>query len=190
MGFYKGKGCWGYCLFQEIGMETPGMMLKREREARGLTIKYIAAETKISETSLVAIENNEFEAFAAEVFVRGFLRNYARALSLSAEEVISSYEAFKNQSAQCVEPATELARDTVREATAANTNEERTSSVPNFRFAYLVVALIMVASIALSVAMTGTGEAGESDGQFPQIDQDVDESPFLVSNPQEGWNLK
>ena len=170
-------------------METPGMMLKREREARGLTIKYIAAETKISETSLVAIENNNFDAFAAEVFVRGFLRNYARALSLSAEEVISAYEALKNQTAQRIEPTMEVARDTVREAAAANTNEERSSSVPNSRFA-LVVALLIIASIALSVVITGTGEAGENDGQFPVIDQNVDESPYLVSNPQEGWNLK
>ena len=76
-------------------METPGIMLKREREARGLTIKYIASETKISEPSIMAIENNDFDSFPAEVFVRGFLRNYARVLSIPSEEIIHAYESGK-----------------------------------------------------------------------------------------------
>jgi len=168
-------------------METPGMMLKREREARGLTIKYIAQETKISESSLIAIENNAFDEFPAEVFVRGFLRNYARALSLSAEEIMSAYEELKNQTSHTLEPVAETARETVREAVAANTNEE-SASVPNFRFAYLVIVLIAIASISLSVAFSSTGEAGENDGLYPQTNSQIDDSPFLVSSPSTNEN--
>ncbi len=173
-------------------METPGMMLKREREARGLTIKYFAAETKISESSLIAIENNDFDAFPAEVFVRGFLRNYARALSLSSDEVIAAYESLKNQSVQHVKPVVEDVRDSVREAVAANTDEEVSESheAHNFRFAYLVVVLIAIASISLSVVFTGTGEASENEGYYPEETQDVEESPFLISNTSEGWIIQ
>ena len=63
-------------------METPGLILKREREARGLTLLELSKVTRIPEASLEAIENNNFEDLPAEVFVRGFLRNYARQLSI------------------------------------------------------------------------------------------------------------
>ena len=71
-------------------METPGLLLKREREARGLTIAELARITRISETALENIEKNAFDEFPAQVFVRGFLRNYARQLSIPAEEIMES----------------------------------------------------------------------------------------------------
>ena len=48
-------------------METPGLLLKREREARGLTIAELARITRISETALENIEKNAFDEFPAQV---------------------------------------------------------------------------------------------------------------------------
>lgn len=168
-------------------METPGIMLKREREARGLTIKYIAAETKISESSITAIEDNQFDVFPAEVFVRGFLRNYARALSIPAEEIIHAYESFKNQtSATTHDTVAEVIQQATASEKAANNNEDVVFS-HSFRFAYLAIILLVVASIGLSVVFTGIGEAEESHGYYPELSQDEEESPFLISNTSEGW---
>ena len=83
-------------------METPGLLLKREREARGLTIAELARITRISETALENIEKNAFDEFPAQVFVRGFLRNYARQLSIPAEEIMESYDAWMRQSKKSV----------------------------------------------------------------------------------------
>ncbi len=168
-------------------METPGIMLKREREARGLTIKYIAAETKISESSIMAIEDNNFDSFPAEVFVRGFLRNYARVLSIPSEEIIHAYESFKNQTTQTTHVSV---AEVIKEATAADkasNNNEDVMASHSFRFAYLAVIILIFASIGLSVAFTGTGEAEESNGYYPEASQDEEESPFLRSNTSEGW---
>jgi cytoskeletal protein RodZ len=169
-------------------METPGIMLKREREARGLTIKYIASETKISESSIAAIEDNNFNAFPAEVFVRGFLRNYARALALPSEEIILAYESYKNQTSQTPEHVSvaDTVQDAISAEKAANNNDEAIAS-HSFRFAYLAIILLVVASIGLSVVFTGTGEAEESNGYYPEASQDEEESPFLISNTSDGW---
>lgn len=168
-------------------METPGIMLKREREARGLTIKYIASETKISESSIAAIEDNNFDAFPAEVFVRGFLRNYARALALPSEEIILAYESYKNQTSQTShDSVVNTVQVAIATEKAANNNEDAITS-HSFRFAYLAIMLLVVASIGLSVVFTSTGEAEESNGYYPEASQDEEESPFLISNTSDGW---
>lgn len=177
-------------------METPGMILKREREAKGLTLRELAKVTRIPDASLLAIENNDFEIFPAEVFVRGFLRNYARELEISSHDIMSSYDHLKAQKGHHfvnqhvasrdvdVVPLV-IAREDDRLA-AANTDEEMTKH-GSFRFAYLVVALIAVASIGLSLIFTGVGEAEESDGAFLEATDEGTESPFIISNTSEGW---
>jgi cytoskeletal protein RodZ len=71
-------------------METSlGAFLKSEREARQKTIQQIAAETKVPEASLFAIESDRLDDLPGEVFVRGFLRAYSRALEIDPETVLA-----------------------------------------------------------------------------------------------------
>ena len=173
-------------------METPGLMLKREREARGLTLTELAKVTRIPEASLLSIENNNFEDFPAEVFVRGFLRNYARQLSIPADEIIQSYECWlRQQSPRAVTTEiTELPTESkaitfkTQEAPVAENDD---MPRPSFRFAYIAIILIAVASLGLSVLFVGNGEAEESDADFSIQSNDASESPFLISNTSEGW---
>ncbi len=78
-------------------METAGMILRREREVRGLSLREISGVTRISVASLQAIEEDDFEQFSAEVFVRGFLRNYAKELQVSEAEILAAYDAQRFQ---------------------------------------------------------------------------------------------
>ena len=75
-------------------MTDVGEYLRREREAREVSLKEISNATKISVEFLQAIENNEFEKLPAEVFVIGFIRNYARYLGLNEDDVIHMYKEF------------------------------------------------------------------------------------------------
>lgn len=169
-------------------METPGLMLKREREARGMTLCELSKVTRIPESALEHIENNEFDEFPAEVFVRGFLRNYARQLSLSADEVIQAYENLGHSCSQKTEIAenntVEYAPTAAEAPRAANTDDEYR---PTFRFAYIAIIFIAFASIGLSVFFMSTGEAEETDADFNVQPGESVESPFLISNTSEGW---
>ncbi|MBO4350124.1 MAG: helix-turn-helix domain-containing protein [Proteobacteria bacterium] len=173
-------------------METPGLMLKREREARGMTLSELAKVTRIPESSLMSIENNNFDEFPAEVFVRGFLRNYARQLSIPADDIMQAYESWIRQQTpraivnEITENNTEsksLALNPKEPVTAENDDMPRTS----FRFAYIAIILIAIASLGLSALFVGNGEAEESDADFSIQSTEASESPFLISNTSEGW---
>ena len=68
-----------------------GEELRREREIRGISLKEIADATKISKRFLEAIERNDHRTLPAPVFTRGFVREYARYLGLSCEEMVNRY---------------------------------------------------------------------------------------------------
>src|SRR5947199_3817341 len=72
-------------------LATFGEELKREREIRGISLKEIADETKISKRFLEALERNDHKTLPAPVFTRGFVRQYARYLGLNAEDMVNRY---------------------------------------------------------------------------------------------------
>lgn len=80
-------------------MESFGDYLKREREMRGVQLREVAQITKITVRALDALENARFEELGGEIFVRGFLRNYARYLGLDPEDVVLRYEEYRLQTA-------------------------------------------------------------------------------------------
>ena len=78
-------------------MESIGKHLRQAREQRGLNIDQIARETNISRHYLVALEEDRYDAFPAEPYVIGFLRNYADHLGLDTEDLIGKYRTLKIQ---------------------------------------------------------------------------------------------
>ncbi|MFQ5878032.1 MAG: helix-turn-helix domain-containing protein [Acidobacteriota bacterium] len=68
-----------------------GAELSRERQRLGLSLESIAETTKVRIHHLKAIEEERFGALPAGVFVRGFLKEYARCLSLAPDEVADQY---------------------------------------------------------------------------------------------------
>jgi hypothetical protein len=65
--------------------------LRAQRERVSLSIEDIARVTKIPERSLRQLEEGKFEELPADVFVRGFLRSYARVVGVNADEVVRRY---------------------------------------------------------------------------------------------------
>ncbi len=72
-------------------METLGPYLRNAREAKGLDLRDAAQQTRISINYLKAIEEEDFAKLPGEVFVKGFLKNYARFLQLNESEVMERY---------------------------------------------------------------------------------------------------
>ncbi|NOY94544.1 MAG: helix-turn-helix domain-containing protein [Deltaproteobacteria bacterium] len=72
-------------------MPTVGAMLKAEREIRQISLEEVAQVTRIPLQSLRRLEADELESLPGEVFVRGFLRSYARALDLDPDQVLTAH---------------------------------------------------------------------------------------------------
>jgi cytoskeletal protein RodZ len=64
-----------------------GAQLKAAREARGLTLEQVAAETRIPQRHLVTIEAGNFAALPARTYAIGFTRTYAKAVGLDDGQV-------------------------------------------------------------------------------------------------------
>lgn len=71
--------------------EYSGALLKRFRESAGLDLREISDRTKIGIGYLSAIEEESFAELPAQVYVRGFLVEYARMLDLDVPRVLDTY---------------------------------------------------------------------------------------------------
>ena len=78
-------------------MESIGEKLRKAREQLGRSVEEIARETNITKRYIVALENEDFDAFPGEPYLVGFLRTYAETLGLSSDEVVALYKNFKIQ---------------------------------------------------------------------------------------------
>jgi hypothetical protein len=65
--------------------------LRAQRDRASLSIEDIARVTRIPERSIRQLEEGRFEELPADVFVRGFLRSYARVIGVSADDVVRRY---------------------------------------------------------------------------------------------------
>ena len=63
-----------------------GADLKRIREARGISLRDIALQSKIGMRILEYIEEDRLPYLPAPVYLRGFLQEYARAVGLDPRE--------------------------------------------------------------------------------------------------------
>jgi len=71
--------------------EPVGSFLKRTRLSQHKTIEDVAGITRIHSSTLKYIEEGVMDKLPAEVFVRGFIKLYARHLGLDPDETISTY---------------------------------------------------------------------------------------------------
>jgi cytoskeleton protein RodZ len=84
-------------------MPALGERFRAAREARGLTLSDVAEQIRIRSVYLAAIEDENWTAIGAAVYVRGFLRTYARFLGLDPEETVAVF----NQAASASPPPTQ-----------------------------------------------------------------------------------
>jgi len=117
-------------------MSALGDAFRSAREARGFTLSDVAEHIHIRSVYLAAIEAEDWSAIGAPVYVRGFIRTYARFLGLDAEELAERF------SAQA--PSADLSAS----APAAVDDHEGDRRGPTIRaLAAIFVALVLVAFV-------------------------------------------
>jgi cytoskeletal protein RodZ len=76
-------------------MTSVGEHLRKLREAKRMSLAEVSRETRVPIASVERIEADRFDELPGEVFVRGFLRAYAKALDVPADEVLARYTASR-----------------------------------------------------------------------------------------------
>ncbi len=76
---------------------TPGELLRQGREASGLSLQEDATKLHLHQRIVEALEHDDEAQLPTPIYVRGYLRNYARLLGLDSEAVLAAYDARDNQ---------------------------------------------------------------------------------------------
>ncbi len=69
-------------------MPSVGEQLRRAREAQKLGVQEVVDLTKIRGDHLRALEAGDYSVFSAPVYIRGFVRAYARLLKLDVDQIL------------------------------------------------------------------------------------------------------
>src|ERR1700752_4411443 len=85
-------------------MPALGERFRAAREARGLSLSDVSEQIRIRSVYLAAIEEEQWSDIGAPVYIRGFLRTYARFLGLDPEEVVATFNATGSPAARGTPP--------------------------------------------------------------------------------------
>ena len=75
-------------------MQTIGERLEEARKRKGVSIREAAETTKIRGDYLQKFEANSFDVDLPALYVRGFLRSYARFLDIDPERIVNDFDAL------------------------------------------------------------------------------------------------
>lgn len=85
-------------------MPSVAEQLKAERERQGRSVHDVANITNIKTDHIRALESGDWDAFGAQVYIRGFTRTYAKELRLDVPRIMSELEAELGQSGEYSAP--------------------------------------------------------------------------------------
>lgn len=126
-----------------------GSTLRSARESRGISLEAAEDGTKIRRKYLEAIESENFDFLPGRVYVKGFLKNYAKYLGLSPDEVVAAYE----------ERVPNVEREEDAQASGKITNVERTGGGKLLKWAAGIAVVGLVVSYIYYPSLAGKMES-------------------------------
>ncbi|SVB80081.1 uncharacterized protein METZ01_LOCUS232935, partial [marine metagenome] len=117
--------------------EDFGAYLKSERELRGVTLEELHSKTKIPVRYLKALEKNQFDKLPEEVFIKGYIRSFAKIIGAKEDELLSTYI------------------DITKTASFTDTNNQTTSNQKHFTFEPKFIFVLTIIVLFLSGSVWG-----------------------------------
>lgn len=75
-------------------IKTPGILLREARQAKNLKYEDVAKQMHLSVQWVKNLEKDNYSQAPALIYVRGYLRAYARCVGLIPEEVMAAFDAL------------------------------------------------------------------------------------------------
>ncbi len=82
---------------------TIGEQLRLAREERGIALREISNQTRISMRYLEAIETNDYKRLPGGIFNRSFVKAYARCVDFDEKQAVEGYTRFMREQGQAVD---------------------------------------------------------------------------------------
>jgi len=124
-------------------MTSVGQHLRDLRVAKRMSVAEVSRATRVPIVSVERIEADRFDELPGEVFVRGFLRAYARAVDVAPDEVLARYTASRRVAWVTPLPIT---------------SPVRPARTRRFGVAIAFVLLLILFTLALSIVLRPRGD--------------------------------
>ena len=86
---------------------SPGKKLQAAREAKGIALGDVSRDTRISATTLKALEEEDFEFLPRGIYTRAFIKMYCGVLGLEAEVILDEFiEKYPDEVGQIIKSDT------------------------------------------------------------------------------------
>lgn len=152
-------------------MKEIGVLLKRAREESGKTLDDVANDTKIRKKYLKGIEEGDFNIIpGGEVYIKGFIKNYAGSIGLDGDEVIEKYKELKEsleEKGNIFEKETD--NEYLRKSAKTKIETQAINSSKFFLFLFsimiVVIAIVLVIKIKPALEVKPSNEINNQENQ-------------------------
>lgn len=130
-----------------------GGKLRQAREGRGISLRQIAANTKISVAALEALERNDISKLPGGIFSRSFVRSYATEVGLDPEETVREFlERFQGEPAPDHAPVVHVPDEEI----AFEERKQRYAKI----FVIAIAAMLIAAAVLVYVLLRNRPDDG------------------------------
>lgn len=143
---------------------TIGEKLRLAREERGISLRDISEQTRISMRYLQAIETDDYKRLPGGIFNRSFIKSYARYIGFDEKEAIEAYATTLRQKGEPFEEPTTLPKSLVY--TDANSTR---SPLVTLLLAIIILGVLSLGAYAALHWYQRRTEPRGSGGQGPSV---------------------
>jgi cytoskeleton protein RodZ len=139
-------------------MDDFGGKLRQARERRGISLRQIAASTKISAAALEALERNDISKLPGGIFSRAFVRSYATEVGLDPDDTVREFlERFNQEPAPTAEAVAAAIPEEEREF------KERQRKAAKIAIAGAAVIVLILAALVMAYRARAAARAREQE---------------------------
>lgn len=146
-----------------------GDRLKQARTAKGFTLDDLQSITKIQKRYLSGIENEDYSMMPGSFYVRAFIKQYAEAVGLDSDEMLSMY---KNTSPEVSseEEAGQRASSTLTRKRGLKNNDQLNEMMPKIIVAlFIIVIVVVIWTLYQGSSKNKQGDVGSGETNQPVI---------------------
>ncbi len=131
----------------EAGLQSAGLVLRKKRGERGLSIEEVARQTGLTPGAVHTLEADDYARLPAAVYVRGYIRRYCALLDIDAAPLIAAYEAVRAE--------LDKTRDKGQRAQVSQSQALRNHYQPDRRRMHLLMLIAVAAVLVVLVVVVG-----------------------------------
>lgn len=137
-----------------------GARLKEARVAKGYSLDDLQEITKIQKRYLIGIEEGNYSIMPGSFYVRAFIKQYAEAVGLNAEQILTEYRS-DIPAAQKEEVAQSFTKSPSRRKMTSSSNSKMMEAMPKVTVALFIIVILAVITTLYMLKTSGTPDDGE-----------------------------